>query len=177
VDLAGYYLSDDADNPTLWQIPATNAGLTTVPAGGYLLFWADNETAQGANHLNFKLGGNGESLTLTAPDGVTVVDNMTFPALALDFGYGRLPDGSGNLSALTPASPASTNDNSQPKVETPVFSVSGGMYGGAQSVTAQNRPIVLPHLVARFPSIPSPYFAQRLLKAVTQEATFLRQLT
>ena len=135
INLADYYISDDPNNLTQWQIPATNSALTTVFAGGYMLFWADNETTQGANHLNFKLGGNGESLTLTAPDGVTVIDNMTFPALALDFGYGRLPDGSGNLSALTPASPASTNDNSQPKAETPVFSVSGGIYGGAQSVS------------------------------------------
>ncbi len=135
VNLAGYYISDDADNPTQWQIPATNSSLTTVPAGGYRLFWADNETAQGANHLNFKLGGSGEQVVLTAPDGVTTISQLTFPALALDFGYGHLPDGSGNLSALTPASPAATNNNSQPKVETPVFSISGGMYGGAQSVS------------------------------------------
>jgi len=81
VNLAGYYLSDDTGSPLLWQIPATDAALTTVPAGGYLIFWADDETTQGANHLNFKLNGSGESVILTNPDGVTTEDSFTFPAI------------------------------------------------------------------------------------------------
>jgi len=45
--LAGYYISDDPNLPTNWQIPATNSSLTTVPAGDFLLLWADNEPMQG----------------------------------------------------------------------------------------------------------------------------------
>ncbi len=135
IDLSGYYLSDDATNPTLSQIPATNAALSTVPAGGYLIFWADNETTQGENHLNFKLSSSGESVVLTATDGTTTIDAVSFPALITDYGYGRLPDGSNNLSALTPASPASTNNNSQPKVAKPLISLPSGVYTGTQTVS------------------------------------------
>ncbi len=135
VNLAGYYLSDDADDVLMWQIPTTNAALTTVPAGGYLIFWADDETAQGANHLNFKLGGNGESVVLTAPDEVTTIDAISFPAVTTDYGYGRLPDGSAGLSELAPASPLATNDNSQPQVEAPVITPPDGIYTGTQIVS------------------------------------------
>jgi len=38
LNLAGYYLSDNAASPLMRQIPATDAALTTVPAGGYLIF-------------------------------------------------------------------------------------------------------------------------------------------
>lgn len=135
VNLAGYYLSDDTGDPTQWQIPATNAALTTVPAGGYLIFWADDETSQGANHSNFKLGGNGESAVLTAPDGVTTIDAISFPAIITDYGYGRLPDGGATLSELIPASPAATNDNSQPQVIAPVITPPDGIYTDTQNVT------------------------------------------
>ena len=43
INLAGYYLSDDNVTPLMWQIPTTNATLTTIPAGGYLIFWADSQ--------------------------------------------------------------------------------------------------------------------------------------
>ncbi|MFT7604482.1 MAG: hypothetical protein ACI8VT_002065, partial [Saprospiraceae bacterium] len=56
VDLAGYYMSDDVTEPLIWQIPAGNASLTTVPAGGYLILWADKDLADGVNHINIKLG-------------------------------------------------------------------------------------------------------------------------
>jgi len=135
VNLAGYYLSDDTGDPIQWQIPATNAALTTIPAGGYLIFWADDEIAQGANHLNFKLSGGGESVVLTASDGATTIDAIPFPAVLVDYGFGRLPDGSANLSELTPASPAATNDNSQPQVALPVISPPTGKYTGTQNVS------------------------------------------
>ncbi len=135
VNLAGYYLSDDIDAPTKWQIPATNASLTTVPAGGFLLFWADNEVGQGANHLNFQLRSSGETIVLTAPDGTTLVDQVSFPTILTDYGYGRLPDGSTNLSELTPASPAATNNNSQPQVEKPIINLPSDFYSGTQTVS------------------------------------------
>ena len=37
VDIGGYFISDDAAEPTAWQIPNVNPSLTTIPAGGFLL--------------------------------------------------------------------------------------------------------------------------------------------
>ncbi len=140
VNLAGYYLSDDTGSPLMWQIPATDAALTTVPANGYLIFWADNETAQGANHLNFKLSGSGESIILTNPDGFTIEDSFTFSTVITDQGYGRLPDGSATLSQLIPATPAATNDNSQPQATPPIISPTSGLYNTAQTVIITAEP-------------------------------------
>ena len=71
VNLANYIITD---GNTTWQIPASNASETTVPAEGFLLFWADKDPEQGANHINFKLSGDGELLLLYMPDGTTLVD-------------------------------------------------------------------------------------------------------
>ena len=50
-DLEGMYLSDNLNNLTKFRIAAS----LNVPAGGFLLFWADDETEQGPNHTSFKL--------------------------------------------------------------------------------------------------------------------------
>ncbi|MGB7329028.1 MAG: lamin tail domain-containing protein, partial [Rubripirellula sp.] len=46
VDLSGFYLTDDAEDPTQWQFPAGS----TIEAGGYLIIWADNDADQGNDH-------------------------------------------------------------------------------------------------------------------------------
>ena len=76
LNLAGYYLSDREDNLTKWEIPSTNAGITTITPGGHLVFWLDNDTEQGEDHANFKLSPDGEGIYLTAPDGVTIIDSI-----------------------------------------------------------------------------------------------------
>jgi hypothetical protein len=80
--LAGYYLSDDPENPYKWQF----AGNATIPAEGYLIVVADGNDAQIGDvrprgywpwrsftvekfHSNFSLSSGGESVILTyAPD-------------------------------------------------------------------------------------------------------------
>jgi len=49
VNLAGWYLSDTEDEPTLWKL----GNNITIPAGGYLLFWCSGRD-QGM-HTNFRL--------------------------------------------------------------------------------------------------------------------------
>jgi len=109
INLANYYISDDPDDVLLSQIQNTDAILTTVPAGGYLLLWADKDLDQGANHVNLKLGGSGESLTLTAPDGATLVAELTFPGQSDDISYGRTTDGSNDFSFFSTPSPLAEN--------------------------------------------------------------------
>jgi hypothetical protein len=90
VNLAGYYLSDDHLNLIKYQIPATSPGTTTILPGGFAVFFADNDNlTQGAMHTNFTLSSNGESVFLTAPDGVTVIDSISYPQMASDISYGR----------------------------------------------------------------------------------------
>lgn len=92
VDLSAYTLTDTLTNRTKFTIPAG----TILPAGGYLLVWADEETGQnGRNadlHANFKLSGSGEALGLFAPDGTTV-HALTFAAQTNDVSQGSYPEG------------------------------------------------------------------------------------
>lgn len=93
LNLAGYYLSDREDNLIKWEIPSTNAGITTITPGGHLVFWLDNDTEQGEDHANFKLSPDGEGIFLTDPDGVTIIDSIVFPMQQTDISYGRECDG------------------------------------------------------------------------------------
>jgi hypothetical protein len=93
VDIGGFYVTDDKNNPTKHQFP-TGDSETIIPAGGFLLVWADEQIAQGALHANIKLSANGEFLGLYADDAAkTVIDSISFPAIQADNSYGRQTDG------------------------------------------------------------------------------------
>ena len=136
VDLAGYYLSDDPDDPLAWQIPATDPAATTMPAGGFLLLWADKDEDQGATHLGFKLSGDGETISLTAPDGLTLVDEYAYGPQLGDVSLGRLPGDPGAWDAFAVPTPGAPNDTppGAPSVAAPTFSVRGGFHAGAVTV-------------------------------------------
>ncbi len=96
INLGGYYLSDDPGQPLKYQIPAT--GRYTIAPRGYLVVWADNSTNQNSNarsnlHVNFQLGGNSGNILMTAPDGVTLVDSISYGSQTNDITEGRFSDG------------------------------------------------------------------------------------
>ncbi len=137
VDLANYYISDDITSPLLWQIPSGSPALTTVPAGGYLILWADKDIADGANHINIKLGSGGEDIILTNPNGSTIIDQYTFGQQAADISFGRIGDGGTNWDLFGEPTPNDSNDTAPgaPQVATPVASINGGFYSGSISVS------------------------------------------
>jgi hypothetical protein len=92
-NMAGYYLTDDPTNLVKWQIPNTNAGLTTVLPNSFIIFWIDKDPNQGEDHVDFTLSVDGETLILVAPDQTTIIDSITFPEMAPDVSYGRSCDG------------------------------------------------------------------------------------
>ncbi len=95
VDLSGYHLTDNLGGGS-WQVPSTYPDSVTVPAQGFLLFWADNDEEQGVRHTDFKLGSSGETLVLLSRDNFTVADSETFPVQSEDVSWGREEDGEGN---------------------------------------------------------------------------------
>lgn len=92
-NLAGYYLTDDPDSLDKWLIPSTNLGVTAILPNNHLIFWLDKDPEQGEDHVDFSLSGDGETLMLVDPDGVTIIDQITFPLMADDISYGRVTDG------------------------------------------------------------------------------------
>ncbi len=111
VDLGGYYFTDDLDASEYWQIPTTNSAITTIPAGGFLLLWADSDPEEGALHLDFKLSSGGESIVLKAPDGTTQIDALTFAALGSNISFGRTTDGGADLQEFIATTPGASNEN------------------------------------------------------------------
>jgi hypothetical protein len=109
VDLAGTYLTDDLTNPYKFLIQAGNE--TTIPANGYLIFWADNEIFQGLLHTNFKLSAASGSIGLSQEinNQVSWIDSLSYGIQISDKSFGRKPDGDPNISTLTTASPGSSN--------------------------------------------------------------------
>ena len=84
---------------------------TTIPAGGFLLVWADGSTEQLVNgdlHVKFSLSKNGEAIALFAPDG-TLIDGVTFGAQTNDISQGRFPDGNSSIFFMTNPTPRSAN--------------------------------------------------------------------
>jgi hypothetical protein len=124
IDLSGYYLSDDPENWTQYEIPNG----CVIPPKGFLLIWADNNPTT-TNlvmptdvHVNFALSRGGESIGLFGPDG-SIVDLVEFGSLATDLSEGRYPDGGANIRFLRQPTPGRTNSlpesvvNSAPTIE------------------------------------------------------------
>lgn len=113
VNIAGWYLTDTPSNRTLAQIPATDTTKTFIPAKGRIVIWADNEAAQGPLHVGFKLSQSGETVVLSKINylgNLMKVDSVSFPYLAANMSYARVPDGSQNWAIQVPTYNA-TNGN------------------------------------------------------------------
>ncbi len=107
VDVAGMFISDDSLDPVKHRIPARFSDSTTIPAGGFLVLWADDSTEQGILHLDFRLSGDGEQVILTQPNGLDLLDSVTYPDLIPDTPYGRSSDGLGSFCYMPPTPGAS----------------------------------------------------------------------
>ena len=88
VDISGWAISDDASIPAKFIFPAA----TTIPAGGYLMLFADTPDGNPGTHLGFSLDGDGESVVLSSPNGATwtPVDSVTFGLQIPDKSIGRV---------------------------------------------------------------------------------------
>jgi hypothetical protein len=108
-DLAGFYLTDDFTMPLKYQIPYGDPEVTTVPANGYLLFWADENSSQGPLHTSFKLSAAGEQIALTEPGGLYFIDSLSFGLMDSDLSFGRSYDGSLPWQQFVTATPSHSN--------------------------------------------------------------------
>jgi len=110
IDVGGMYITDDLADLIVWQIPDNAPDTTTISAGGFLVLWADKQPEQGVLHVNIKLGSGGEQIGLTAPNGTSIIDSLTFGPQAADTSYGRFPDGSDNWQLFPTPTPGTSNN-------------------------------------------------------------------
>jgi len=152
VDLTGFFLTDNLDNPAKWQIPRC-----AIQPGQRQLFWADGldlpagelplaaedgleistDTLTPAYHTNFKLNQNGEEIGLFDPQG-TLVDSVDFDRQIADVSQGRQTE-DGRWLFFSEPTPGARNDNtglSEPTISEPSeFSLPAGFYQGTLSLT------------------------------------------
>ncbi|HRZ12078.1 MAG TPA: lamin tail domain-containing protein [Kiritimatiellia bacterium] len=91
VDLGGWHLTDDTNQPAKWTFPATN-----LAAGAYLRVFASEKDRTSPNlHTSFKLSADGEYLALVDSTGTNVVSQYApFPVQHPDVSYGWQTSGS-----------------------------------------------------------------------------------
>ncbi len=106
---AGLYLTDDGGTPTKWRIPADRPALTTVPARGYLLIWADEDTGSSGLHAPFRLSAGGGQVALSATDGKTPIDSVQFGEQTANVSYGRDPAAGNEWRFFAVPTPGSAN--------------------------------------------------------------------
>jgi len=94
-----------------------------IPANDYKLFWHDNETYQGPNHVSFKLPNAIDTVWLISPQG-TELDFVRYPTTPTDNSYGRYPNGSNTFANFSYPTPLANNDlagaNEEIKILTPL---------------------------------------------------------
>lgn len=97
INLAGMYLSDNANKPTKYQIPTQEGVNTVVPAHGTILVWADRRASLTQIHVPFRLdNADGSVVSLQSADGYWQ-DVLTYNSHGQRESYGRYPDGGNTL--------------------------------------------------------------------------------
>lgn len=127
VDLAGYYISDNPDNPTKWRVPETSGDFAVIPPLGYKLFYADSDPLQNWNHTSFKLNGDvGEWLIVRGPDGFSITDQISWGPQLPDTSYGRLNDGEPEWVLFVETTPEYSNNGATvrvPEIDRPIAEI------------------------------------------------------
>jgi hypothetical protein len=91
VALGGYFFTDDLGNRTLSPIPAlTFIGVNT---NGYAQFKADSNPSAGADHVDFKLDKDGDTIALYPPGSAPLTTKVTFGTQVRGVSEGLFTDG------------------------------------------------------------------------------------
>ncbi|MCB9765795.1 MAG: lamin tail domain-containing protein [Alphaproteobacteria bacterium] len=107
VDLEDFTISDDLEEPDKHTL-----GDLSVPAGGFLLLYADGDPELGDEHLGFKLNREEDAIGLFSPEGVPL-DQITYTDQVTDYSAARIPNG-GEFSLTADATPGASNPSEAP---------------------------------------------------------------
>ncbi len=132
-DLSGFHLSNDAQNPTLWQV---SDGV--IPPGGHLVVFASRRDISSGmvQHANFNLTQlRPDQVVLADPDG-TVLESHEMPVTQLNHSVGRILDGADEWGIFASPTPGQSNsDVSLGYASRPEFSHDAGSYVGSLTLS------------------------------------------
>jgi len=135
IDLSGYYITDNLNNPLKWEIKDG----TIIKSKGFVILWADGSGYHGVNnHLNFQLSRTGEEIGLYSPD-EKLIDSSTDGEQLNDVSFGRVNDGSSEWAYFGESTPGSSNITESTLNLTysskPEISLDPGFYLGSQIIS------------------------------------------
>ena len=128
IDLAGMYLSNDADNLTLWQMPKD---IGSVPAKGFLVVWLGSDDILGTQ-APFKLDCDGGTICLSDPSG-KLITKENYPEALSRTAYARKTDGGNEWGWTAEPTPGATNTTSifaEKRLDAPVVSEGSQLING-----------------------------------------------
>lgn len=132
-DLSGYHLSDDAGNPTKWQI---TSGFIP-PQGRVLVYCSGRDISSGSVlHAGFRLTQlRPEDIVLADPDG-NVLESYTLWRTQNGHSYGRVTDGADEWGVFANPTPLAANTGAAAGyASTPALTPDAGHYATGQTVT------------------------------------------
>jgi hypothetical protein len=95
LNIGGYFLSDNKNNPMKWTFPSVN-----IPANGYLIIWCDSAVSSPLGiHTNFRLSADQEEVYLSSSS--EVIDAVHYVNMPSDKGFARVPNGTGPMQYQT----------------------------------------------------------------------------
>lgn len=142
IDAGGYFLSDDATDPTKFEIPAGN----NVPAGGYLIIlltndYDENPMMYGYLNTTFKVNQTQGETLIFADQGGDVLSSFQFGVdlspKQRNHSYGRIGDGNNDWGIFTNPTPNAPNGVNAftSYTSAPQLDVEAGYYAGGTTVT------------------------------------------
>ncbi len=135
VDIGGWYVTDDPDEPLKYQIP----GSLVIQPGQYTVMWADGLGT--GNHVGFRLSSEGEYLGLFQTTG-DFHDGVEFPFLMPDISYGRHSENTAEWGYFESPTPEAGNTGIMYSgiALTPEPEYTGGFYSESVVVTFPDLP-------------------------------------
>jgi spore coat protein CotH len=107
LNLNGYFITDDLTRPGRFQFSSDNL---IVPANGFLLVWADDQTFQGKDHLNFNISSKGGVIALFSAAG-QLIDSVSYGPQYMNISRGRMPGSSRLWKFFSLPTPGSANNS------------------------------------------------------------------
>jgi CotH protein/lamin tail-like protein/chitobiase/beta-hexosaminidase-like protein len=140
VDLSGYFLSDNSNNPGKWEFPA---GIAIGPGEHLIIYCSDRDEVSGSFiHAGFKLTQTKlEYVVLSDPQQNTVDIVLIANPNQVNHSIGRVTDGDAQWGVFLNPTPAAPNFNAyQYYAEKPFFSLAPGFYNGPVSASIEMAP-------------------------------------
>lgn len=137
VDLSGYFLSDNPNNPDKWEFPA---GLAIGPSEYLIIYCSDRDEVNGSFiHAGFKLTQTKQEYIVLSDPQQDLVDMVQIiNPNQVNHSTGRVTDGDSQWGVFLNPTPGAPNFNAyQYYAPKPVFSPAPGFYSGPVSVSIE----------------------------------------